>query len=84
MAAEISDALHRAVGHTDVPLQEWPDNDLGGLGLPDHVFQHISTMARLHVAGRYGRQADGMAEVTGRSAAGVADFVRKNPELLTR
>ncbi|MFB6857707.1 NAD(P)H-binding protein [Streptomyces sp. NPDC056341] len=83
LASEISDALHRTVGYTDVPLQEWLDNDLGTLGLPDHVFQHISTMARLHAAGRYDRQADGMAEVTGRSAAGVADFVRKNPELFT-
>ncbi|MFE2582833.1 NAD(P)H-binding protein [Streptomyces sp. NPDC059378] len=82
-AAEISDALHRTVDYTDVPLQEWLDNDLGALGLPDHVFQHISTMARLHAAGRYDRQADGMAEVTGRPAAGVADFVRKNPELFT-
>ncbi|MFD8777398.1 NAD(P)H-binding protein [Streptomyces sp. NPDC059916] len=84
LATEISDALHRTVGYTDVPLQEWLDNDLGALGLPDHVLQHISTMARLHMAGRYDRQADGMAEVTGRSAAGVADFVRRNPELFTR
>lgn len=34
--------------------------------------------------GRYDRQADGMADVTGRSAAGVADWVRKNPDLFTR
>ncbi|MFF3467792.1 NmrA family NAD(P)-binding protein [Streptomyces sp. NPDC001984] len=84
MAAEISAALGRTVGYIDVPLQEWLDNDLGALELPDHVFQHISTMARLHAAGRYDRQADGMEEVTGRPAAGVADFVRKNPELFTR
>ncbi|MFD8723048.1 NAD(P)H-binding protein [Streptomyces sp. NPDC059629] len=84
LAAEISDALHRTVGYTDVPLREWLDNDLGALGLPDHVLQHISTMARLHMAGRYDRQADGMAEVIGRPAAGVADFVRENPELFTR
>ncbi|MGY4923809.1 NAD(P)H-binding protein [Streptomyces sp. 900105755] len=81
LAAEISDALHRTVGCTEVPLQEWLDSDLKEQGLPDHVFQHISTMARLHAAGRYDRQADGMTEVTGRSAAGVGDFVRKNPEL---
>ncbi|MFF4306173.1 NAD(P)H-binding protein [Streptomyces sp. NPDC001601] len=81
LAAEISDALHRTVGYTEVPLQEWLDGDLKELGLPDHVFQHISTMARLHAAGRYDRQADGMTEVTGRPAEGVGDFVRKNPEL---
>ncbi|MEU4038434.1 NmrA family NAD(P)-binding protein [Streptomyces collinus] len=84
LAAEISDALHRPVGFTDVSLQEWLDNDLAVLGLPAHVLQHISTMARLHVAGRYDRQADGMEEITGRAAEGVAGFVRKNPGLFTR
>ncbi|MET9084034.1 NAD(P)H-binding protein [Streptomyces sp. NPDC004237] len=83
LAAEISGALHRTVGHTDVPLREWLDDDLGALGLPDHVLQHISTMARLHAAGRYDRRADGMAEITGRPATGVADFVRENPALFT-
>ncbi|MFE5219217.1 MULTISPECIES: NmrA family NAD(P)-binding protein [unclassified Streptomyces] len=84
LAAEISDALHHTVDYTAVPLQEWLDNDLAALELPAHVRQHISTMARLHLDGRYDRQAEGMAEVTGRSAGGVADFVRKNPELFTR
>ncbi|MFI5977795.1 NAD(P)H-binding protein [Streptomyces sp. NPDC051452] len=84
MAAEISDALHRTVGYTDVPLQEWLDDELGALGLPAHVLQHISTMAHLHAAGRYDRQADGMKEITGRSAEGVAGFVHKNPGLFTR
>ncbi|WP_317447460.1 NAD(P)H-binding protein [Streptomyces collinus] len=83
LAAEISDALRRPVGFTDVSLQEWLDNDLAVLGLPAHVLQHISTMARLHVAGRYDRQADGMEEITGRAAEGVAGFVRKNPGLFT-
>ncbi|MQY37220.1 NAD(P)H azoreductase [Streptomyces sp. RB17] len=84
MAAEISAASGRTVGYTDVPLQRWLDDDLRALGLPDHTFQHISTMARLHAAGRYDRQAHGMEQITGRPAGGVADFVRRNPELFTR
>ncbi|MCG7204284.1 NAD(P)H-binding protein [Streptomyces arenae] len=83
LTAEISEALHRTVGHIDVPLRDWLDNDLGALGLPDHVLQHISTMARLHAAGRYDRQAPGVAEVTGHPATGVADFIHQNPELFT-
>ncbi|MFK0282132.1 NAD(P)H-binding protein [Streptomyces sp. NPDC090499] len=83
LAAEISGALHRTVDCTEVPLQEWLDDDLKALGLPDHVFQHVSTMARLHAAGRYDRQAAGMTEVTGRPAAGVGDFVRRNPGLFS-
>ncbi|MCQ4079388.1 hypothetical protein NGB36_01890 [Streptomyces sp. RB6PN25] len=83
MAAEVSAALGRPVSYTDVPLQEWLDNDLGSLGLPDHVFQHISTMARLHAENRYDRTADGVEQVTGRPPSGVADFVRKNAGLFT-
>ena len=84
MAAEISEALGRPVSYTDVPLQEWLDDDLGSLGLPDHVFQHISTMARLHAQNRYDRKADGVQQVIGRPPVGVADFVRARPQLFAR
>lgn len=83
MAAEASTALGRPVSYTDVPMREWLDNDLGPLGLPDHVFQHISTMARLHAENRYDRKADGVQQVTGRPPSGVADFVRKDAGLST-
>ncbi|MGW1409035.1 NmrA family NAD(P)-binding protein [Streptomyces sp. NPDC002403] len=81
MAAEVSEALGRQVGYTDVPLQEWIDDDLRPLGLPDHVLQHISTMARLHAENRYDRKADGVEQVIGRPPSGVADYVRANPGL---
>jgi hypothetical protein len=83
MAAEVSTALGRPVSYTDVPLQEWLDNDLSPVGLPDHVFEHISTMARLHAENRYDRKADGVEQVTGRPPSGVADFVRKKAGLST-
>ncbi|WP_445529414.1 NmrA family NAD(P)-binding protein [Streptomyces cyslabdanicus] len=81
LAAEVSAALGRPVRYTDVPLQEWIDDDLRPLGLPDHVFQHLSTMARLHAENRYDRKADGVEQVTGRPPTGVADYVRENPGL---
>ncbi|WP_377273474.1 NAD(P)H-binding protein [Peterkaempfera sp. SMS 1(5)a] len=84
MAAEVSSALGRPVSYTDVPLQEWIDNDLRPVGLPEHVFQHISTMARLHAENRYDRKADGVEQVTGRPASGIADYVRKNNDQFTR
>ncbi|MFB7460423.1 NAD(P)H-binding protein [Streptomyces sp. NPDC056188] len=84
MAAEVSAALGRPVGYTDVPLQEWIDDELRPLGLPDHVFQHTATMARLHAENRYDRKAEGVEQVTGRPPSGVADYVRKNPSLFTR
>lgn len=79
MAAEVSTALGRPVGYTDVPLREWIDHDLGPLGLPDHVLQHITTMARLHAENRYDRKAEGVEQVTGRPPTGVAAYVRENP-----
>ncbi|MFJ9587855.1 NmrA family NAD(P)-binding protein [Streptomyces acidicola] len=83
MASEVSEALGRPVGYTDVPLQEWIDDDLRPLGLPDHVFQHISTMARLHSENRYDRKAEGVEQVIGRPPTGVADYVRQNPSLFS-
>ncbi|MEU0626427.1 NAD(P)H-binding protein [Streptomyces sp. NPDC005989] len=83
MAAEASAVLGRAVTYTDVPLREWVDHDLRPLGLPDHVFQHITTMGRLHAENRYDRKADGVEQVTGRPPSGVAEFIRKNSGLFS-
>ncbi|WP_275460872.1 NAD(P)H-binding protein [Streptomyces noursei] len=84
MAAEVSAALGRPVGHTAVPLDEWIAHDLAPLGLPDHVFQHISTMARLHAENRYDRLTDGVERVIGRPPVSVGEFVRRNQELVVR
>ncbi|MFB6533933.1 NAD(P)H-binding protein [Streptomyces noursei] len=84
MAAEVSAALGRPVGHTDVPLDEWIAHDLAPLGLPDHVFQHISTMARLHAENRYDRLTDGVERVIGRPPESVGEFVRRHHDLVVR
>jgi uncharacterized protein YbjT (DUF2867 family) len=84
IAAEVSEALGRPVEYTDVPLEEWIDRDLKPLELPEHVFQHISTMARLHAENRYDRQADGVQQVTGRPATGVDEFIRQNADRFAR
>ncbi|MBA2813700.1 NAD(P)H-binding protein [Streptomyces sp. KM273126] len=83
MASEVSEALGRPVSYTDVPMQKWIDDDLRPSGLPDHVFQHISTMARLHSENRYDRKAEGVEQVIGRPPTGVADYVRQNPSLFS-
>jgi NAD(P)H dehydrogenase (quinone) len=83
VAAEVSTALGQPVSCTDVGLQEWIDDDLRPLGLPDQVFQHISTMARLHAENRYDRTADGVEQVIGRPPTGVAEYVHENPGLLS-
>jgi NAD(P)H dehydrogenase (quinone) len=74
MATEFSAALGRTVTYVDVAFGEWRDHDLRTLNLPDHVFRHILTMARLHAANRYDRQTDDFERVTGRPPLGVRDF----------
>jgi len=75
MAAEYSEALHRAITYVDVPFEEWRDQELRCRGLPDHLFQHLSTMARLHAADRYDRLTHDVEAITGRTALSVRDFV---------
>ena len=55
MAAEYSAALGRTITYVDVPLEQWRDQELRRRNLPDHVFEHLLTMARLHAANRYDR-----------------------------
>ena len=82
MAAEYSDALRRIITYVDVPLEQWRDQELRGRGLPDHVFEHLLTMARLHAANRYDRLTHDIEEITGRPATSVRDYVAQHTELL--
>jgi NAD(P)H dehydrogenase (quinone) len=81
MAAEFAEALGRPVTYHDVPYERWVERELTGRGLPEHVFQHLTTMARLHADNRYDRRTDDVEKVIGRKATGVPEFVRDNPGL---
>ena len=48
---------------------------LAPVGLPDHVKQHIATMARLHREGRYDRATDDVEQITGQPAQTVEQYV---------
>ena len=81
MAAEYSDALGRTITYVDVPLEQWRDQELRSRNLPDHVFEHLLTMARLHAANRYDRLTHDVETITGRPATSVRDFVANHPEV---
>ncbi|MFJ2349774.1 NmrA family NAD(P)-binding protein [Streptomyces antimycoticus] len=83
MAAEFADALGRPVSYVDVSYEAWVNHDLRALGLPDHVFRHLATMARLHAENRYDRRTDDIETITGRPATGVREFVGTHPEMFT-
>jgi NAD(P)H dehydrogenase (quinone) len=81
LAAEYSAALGRSVTYIDVPFEQWRDGELRGRHLPDHVFDHFITMAKLHAANRYDRLTHDVEAITGKPATSVRDFVARHAEL---
>ena len=81
LAEEYSRALNRPITAEDQPLDEWERQVLEPVGLPDHVRQHITTMARLHREGRYDRATDDVEQITGQPAQTVEQYVASNPDL---
>lgn len=79
-AAEYSQALGRTVAYVDVPLEEW-DRELRSRNLPDHLFRHLLTMARLHAADRYDRLTHDIEAITGRPPTSTRDYIASHPEL---
>jgi len=81
LAEQYSRALNRPISAEDVPLDEWERQVLEPVGLPDHVQQHIATMARLHREGRYDRATGDVEQITGQPAQTVEQYVASNPDL---
>jgi NAD(P)H dehydrogenase (quinone) len=84
MATEYSAALGRPVTYVDVPLQQWVDQELNVLGLPEHLRQHLATMAHLHRENRYDRLTHDVEAVTGRQPTSVRDWVADHAALFAR
>lgn len=81
LAEHYARALGRPVTAEDTPHDEWTRQYLRTSGLPDHVQQHISTMARLHRADRYNRASDDVETLTGEPARTVEQYIASNPKL---
>jgi uncharacterized protein YbjT (DUF2867 family) len=84
IAGEYSSALGRKITYVDVPLEQWRDTVLRNLKLPEHVFGHMLTIARLHAANRYDRSTGDVASITGHPATSIRDFIGRRSELFTR
>ncbi|HVP12600.1 MAG TPA: NAD(P)H-binding protein [Phycisphaerae bacterium] len=81
VAREYSQALGRKISYVDVPFEEWRDRELRRRDLPNHLFEHLSTMARLHAANRYDRLTHDVEAITGRPATSARDFVVRHAAL---
>jgi uncharacterized protein YbjT (DUF2867 family) len=77
LADQYAQALGRPVSADRPPYDEWL-RDLGALGLPPHVEQHIATMARLHGEDRYNRSTRTVEDITGHPAQTVREYVERH------
>ena len=84
LAAEYAAALGRPVTYVDVPLERWRDEELRKLGLPEHLYGHLLTMAKLHAAGRYDRLTHDVEAILGRPATSARDFVARHAASFAR
>ena len=80
-AAEYSRALGRTITYVDVPMEQWLDEELRRRDLPEHVYEHLLTMARLHAAGRYDRLTQDVEAFTGRAPTSTQEFVARHAGL---
>ena len=83
LAAEYAVGLQRPIHGADIAQDSWVREVLKPLGLPEHVEQHLTTMALLHRAGRYDRATDDVEKITGQPASTVGRYIAEHPELFT-
>jgi uncharacterized protein YbjT (DUF2867 family) len=81
LAERYARALGQPVAGEDVPYDEWQREVLAPIGLPEHVEQHIATMARLHREDRYNRATNDVERITGHPAQTVEQYVASNRDL---
>ena len=82
IAEQYSQALGRPVTAVRPSFDEFLQQ-LGKLGLPPHVQQHIATMARLHREDRYNRATHDVEDVTGHPAQSVRQYVEQHRDLFS-
>ena len=83
MAKEYATALNRSVKYVDIPYNKWLKEELLPLNLPQHVFDHLSTMAKLHAENRYDRLTSDVQKLTGQPCMSVREYVTAHPEIFS-
>ena len=83
---EIAEQYGLALGRTVTAARSSADEflqQLGSVGLPPHVEQHIATMAKLHREDRYNRATNDFERITGRTAKTVRQYVEEHRDLFS-
>jgi uncharacterized protein YbjT (DUF2867 family) len=82
VANEYSHALGRSIVYVDVPFGQWEES-LRAKGFPEHVFEHLVTMAHLHAENRYDRLTHDVERIIHRPATSITEFVTERAALLS-
>jgi uncharacterized protein YbjT (DUF2867 family) len=82
-ARVFSEALGRTIRYRNVPLSGWTDT-LREFGVPTHLVNHLTVMAKLHVQGRYDHMTDDLFKLTGKTPTSLYDFVKLHAAEFTR
>jgi NAD(P)H dehydrogenase (quinone) len=83
MAKEYATALNRPVKYVDMPYDKWLKEELLPLNLPQYVFEHVSTMAKLHAENRYDRLTSDVQKLTGKPSMSIREYVTGHPEIFS-
>jgi uncharacterized protein YbjT (DUF2867 family) len=81
VAEEYSRGLGKPVRYLDAPPDEWAARVLARSDLPQHVQDHLITLAALHRQNRFDRSTRTVEAVTGRPARSVEAFVAEQRTL---
>jgi len=80
LAAEYAEELGRPISYMDVPFEQRRDQEPRPRGLPEHIYKHLLTMAKLHAANRYDRLTHDVDAILGRPATSARDFVSRHAD----
>lgn len=83
IAHDYAEALGRPVKYVDVPFDQWREQVLKASGVPPHVFEHFLTMAQLHADNRYDRLTADVANITGKPAMSIKEYVTSHPDVFS-
>jgi uncharacterized protein YbjT (DUF2867 family) len=83
IAKEYAIALNRPVKYVDTPYDKWLKEELLPLNLPQYVFHHVSTMAKLIAENRYDRLTSDVQKLTGKPSISVREYVTAHPEVFS-
>ncbi|MDB5907440.1 MAG: hypothetical protein JWP34_1554 [Massilia sp.] len=76
VAEEYSKGLGRTVKYHAITWDIWADRYLKGSGIPEHLSNHLATMALLHRDNRYDRLTQDVETVTGMKPMTIQEWVR--------